>query len=76
MNAYLYTSSLNIKHAHLHGHNLSLVNLGKQVLIILGDQNTPELIDDGVNMVIVLRIVDASPDTLKDLILSAFKNKS
>ena len=75
-NAYLYMSSMHIKHDHLHDHNLSLVNLGKPVLIILGDQNTPELIDDWVNMVIVLRIVDASPDTLKDVILRAFKNKS
>ena len=75
-NAYLYTSPMNIKHAHLHGHDLSLVNPGKPVLIILGDQNTPELMDDGVNMVIVLSIENASPDTLKDLILRAFKTKS
>ena len=67
---------MNIKHAHLHGHDLGLVNPGKPVLIILGDQNTPELMDDGVNMVIVLRIENASPDTLKDLILRAFKTKS
>ena len=32
--------------------------------------------DDGVNMVIVLRIEDASPDTLKHLILRSFRNKS
>ena len=75
-NAYLYTSSMNIKHAQLHGHDTSLVKPGKPVLIILGDQNTPELMDDGVNMVIVLRVENASPDSLKDLILRAFKNKS
>ena len=52
---------MNIKHANLHSHDISLVNPGKPVLIILGDQNIPELIDDGENMVIILRIVDASP---------------
>lgn len=75
-NTYNYTFCMDINHKHLHGNQKDLVSPGKPILILLCDQNSPELIDEGIHMVIILIILDANLDNHKDIIISAFKIKS